>query len=70
MGLSAMVRKYILAHERTHLEKGDHWFKMIGFIALALHWFNPLVWVAYILLCKDIEMACDERVVQFSRAAE
>ena len=65
MGLSKMVRKHILAHERTHLEKGDHWFKMIGFIALALHWFNPLVWVAYILLCKDIEMACDERVVQF-----
>ncbi|MBQ3193417.1 MAG: M56 family metallopeptidase [Oscillospiraceae bacterium] len=65
MGLSQVVRKHILAHERTHLEKGDHWFKMIGFIALALHWFNPLVWVAYILLCKDIEMACDERVVQF-----
>lgn len=65
MGMSRSVRKHILAHERTHLEKGDHWFKMIGFIALALHWFNPLVWVAYILLCKDIEMACDERVVQF-----
>ena len=70
MGLPAMVRKYILAHERTHLEKGDHWFKMIGFIALALHWFNPLVWVAYILLCKDIEMACDERVVQFMELQE
>lgn len=70
MGLSAMVRKYILAHERTHLEKGDHWFKMIGFIALALHWFNPLVWIAYILLCKDIEMACDERVVQFMELPE
>ncbi|MGM9589700.1 MAG: M56 family metallopeptidase, partial [Faecousia sp.] len=65
MGLSPMVRKHILAHERTHLEKGDHWFKMIGFLALSLHWFNPLVWVAYILLCKDIELACDERVVQF-----
>ena len=65
MGMSRTVRRHILAHERTHLEKGDHWFKMIGFIALALHWFNPLVWVAYILLCKDIEMACDERVVQF-----
>ena len=65
MGLSPTVRKHILAHERTHLEKGDHWFKMIGFLALALHWFNPLVWVAYILLCKDIELACDERVVQF-----
>ncbi len=70
MGLSRMVRKHILAHERTHLEKGDHWYKMIGFIALALHWFNPLVWVAYILLCKDIEMACDERVVQFMELQE
>ena len=70
MGLSKMVRKHILAHERTHLEKGDHWYKMIGFIALALHWFNPLVWAAYILLCKDIEMACDERVVQFMELSE
>ena len=70
MGLSKMVRKHILAHERTHLEKGDHWFKMVGFIALALHWFNPLVWAAYILLCKDIEMACDERVVQFMELQE
>ena len=70
MGLSAMVRKHILAHERTHLEKGDHWFKMIGFIALALHWFNPLVWIAYIFLCKDIEIACDERVVQFMELQE
>ena len=70
MGLPESVRKHILAHERTHLEKGDHWFKMIGFIALALHWFNPLVWAAYILLCKDIEMACDERVVQFMELSE
>ncbi len=70
MGLPRSVRKHILAHERTHLEKGDHWFKMIGFIALAIHWFNPLVWVAYILLCKDIEMACDERVVQFMELEE
>ena len=65
MGLSRTVRSHILAHEQTHLEKGDHWFKMLGFVALALHWYNPLVWIAYILLCKDIEMACDERVVQF-----
>lgn len=64
MGMSPSNRKYILAHERTHLEKGDHWFKMAGYLALAIHWFNPLVWVAYILLCKDIEMACDERVVR------
>ena len=70
MGLPPTVRKYILAHERTHLEKGDHWFKMIGFLALALHWFNPLVWLAYYLLCKDIELACDERVVQFLELEE
>ena len=70
MGLSPTVRKHILAHERTHLEKGDHWFKMIGFLALALHWFNPLVWIAYVLLCRDIELACDERVVQFMELEE
>ena len=69
-GMSPEIRKQILAHERTHLEKGDHWIKMIGFIALAVHWFNPLVWVSYILLCKDIEMACDERVVQFMELKE
>ena len=70
MGMSRETQKQILAHERTHLEKGDHWIKMIGFVALAVHWFNPLVWVSYILLCKDIEMACDERVVQFMELNE
>ena len=54
MGMPQIVRKHVLAHERTHLEKGDHWIKMMGFIALAVDWFNPLVWAAYILLCKDI----------------
>ena len=70
MGMSENNRRHILAHEQTHLEKGDHWIKMIGFLALAIHWFNPLVWLAYILLCKDIEMACDERVVQFMELEE
>ena len=64
-GVNESTRQQILAHERTHLDKGDHWIKLIGFLALVLHWFNPLVWVSYILLCKDIEMACDQRVVQF-----
>ena len=64
-GMTTQDRQHILAHERTHLDKGDHWIKMIGFLALALHWFNPLVWAAYLLLCRDIELACDERVVQF-----
>ena len=70
MGMDSQSRQNILAHERTHLDKGDHWIKMIGFLALALHWFNPLVWVAYILLCKDIETACDERVIRFMELDE
>ena len=69
-GMPRETRKQILAHERTHLEKGDHWIKMIGFLALCLHWFNPLVWLSYVLLCKDIELACDERVVQFMELEE
>ena len=69
-GMSQQTQQQILAHERTHLDKGDHWIKMIGFLALAVHWFNPLVWVSYVLLCKDIEMACDERVVQFMELEE
>ena len=70
MGMPESVCQHILAHERTHLEKGDHWYKMLGYVALAIHWFNPLVWLAYILLCKDIELACDERVVQFMELPE
>ena len=69
-GMSPAARKQILAHEHTHLEKGDHWIKIIAFVALALHWFNPLVWAAYFMLCKDIEIACDERVVQFMELDE
>lgn len=56
--------KYIVDHERAHIHRGDHWFKLLMYVALALHWFNPLVWAAYICLCRDLEMACDERVVQ------
>lgn len=69
-GMSPETRKQILAHERTHLDKGDQWIKMLGFVALAVHWFNPLVWVSYICLCKDIELACDERVIQFMELEE
>lgn len=65
LGMNRENCRYILAHEQTHLEKGDHWVKLIGFLTLGLHWFNPLVWLGYWLLCKDIELACDERVVQF-----
>ena len=70
MGMSLTERHYILEHERTHLDRGDHWFKLVGYAALAIHWFNPLVWAGYVLLCRDIEMACDERVVQFMELEE
>lgn len=55
---------YVIAHECAHLARRDHWWKVLGYLVLALHWFNPLVWVAYILFCRDIELACDEKVVK------
>ncbi len=57
-------KPYIVAHEMEHLRYRDHWWKPLGFAILAIHWFNPLVWMAYILMCRDIELACDERVIQ------
>ncbi len=62
--LSEADANYVLAHERAHLKRRDHWWKLLGFLLLAVHWFNPLVWLAYALLCRDIELACDERVVR------
>ena len=55
---------YIIAHENAHLKRCDHWWKPLGYLVLAIHWFNPLVWIAYILLCRDIELACDEKVIR------
>lgn len=63
-GLAEPQLSYVLAHERAHLRRRDHWWKPLGYLLLAVHWFNPLCWVAYILLCRDIEMACDERVIR------
>ena len=60
----------VLAHEKAHLKRHDHWWKPLGFLLLSVYWFNPLVWIAYILLCRDIEMACDERVVRDLDTAE
>ena len=60
----------VLAHEKAHLKRHDHWWKPLGFLLLSVYWFNPLVWIAYILLCRDIEMACDERVVRDMGTAE
>lgn len=56
--------EYVIAHERTHLKRRDHWWKPLGFFILSAHWFNPLCWVSYILLCRDIELACDEHVIR------
>lgn len=55
---------YVLAHEKAHLKRRDHLWKPLGFALLSVYWFNPVLWVAYILLCKDIELACDEKVVR------
>lgn len=55
---------HVIAHERMHIQRKDHWWKPLGFCLLSIHWFNPVLWLAYCLLCRDIEMACDEKVVQ------
>ena len=63
-GMDERQMDYVLAHEHAHLRRGDHIWKPLGYLLLAVHWFNPLVWVAYWLFCRDIETACDERVVR------
>ena len=54
----------VIAHEKAHLARRDHWWKPLGFLILTVHWFNPLCWVTYVLLCRDIELACDEKVIR------
>lgn len=63
-GTAEEEEKYILAHEKAHLKRRDYWWKPLGFALLTIHWFNPLVWIAYSLLCRDIELACDEKVIR------
>ncbi len=55
---------HVVAHETTHIRRKDHLWKPLGFLLLTLHWFNPLMWLGYILLCRDIELACDEKVIK------
>ena len=62
--LCVREKDYILAHESAHLKRKDHWWKALGYLLLCIHWFNPLCWVAYSLLCKDIELACDEKAAK------
>lgn len=63
-GLDEVTQNCVLKHEETHIKYADHIIKAIGFVVLCVHWFNPLVWVAYFLLCKDIEFSCDENVIK------
>lgn len=63
-GMAEEDREYVLAHERAHIRRRDHWWKPLGFLLLSVYWFHPLLWVAYVLLCRDIEAACDEKVIR------
>lgn len=63
-GLDKEIESAIIAHEEAHRQRGDNWLKLFAFLCVAMHWYNPLVWVAYSLLCNDIEFACDERVIK------
>lgn len=69
-GLPIPDLEHILAHEQAHIRRKDNWIKLLGFLALSIHWFNPLVCLAYVLLCRDIEIACDEDVVTAMPAAD
>ena len=63
-GMSGASTFCVVAHEKAHIKRRDHWIKPLGFLLLAVYWFNPVIWLAYILLCRDIELACDERVIK------
>ena len=63
-GIDAASMGYVLAHEQAHLKRRDHWWKPLGYALLAVYWFHPLVWVVYVLFCRDIELACDEKVIR------
>lgn len=62
--MNAQDLEQVIAHEQAHIRRRDHWWKPLGFLLLTVYWFNPLMWLAYVLLCKDIELACDERVIK------
>lgn len=63
-GLSSAEKAYVLEHERTHIRRGDHIIKMGAFFLMCVHWFNPVLWASFFLMCKDMEMSCDEKVVK------
>ena len=63
-GMDGQAAEQVIAHECAHISRRDHWWKPLGFLLLSLHWFNPLMWVCYVLLCRDIELACDQKVIK------
>lgn len=69
-GVSKKHIPYILAHEQAHLARRDHWWKLLGYLLLAVYWFHPLMWAAYALFCRDIELACDEKVIKNMNMSE
>ncbi len=62
--IEASTLEHVIAHEQAHICRMDHWWKPFGFLLLTIHWFNPFLWLAYVLLCRDIELACDEKVIK------
>ena len=62
--LDGQDMEHVVAHEQAHIRRKAHWWKPLGFLLLTIHWFNPLMWLAYVLLCRDIELACDEKVIK------
>ena len=62
--MDSCEQQHVIAHEQAHLRRGDQLWKPLGFLLLTIHWFNPMMWVSYVLLCRDIELACDENVIR------
>lgn len=62
--ISEEEKVYVVAHEKAHISRKDHWWKAVGFMLLIIYWFQPMIWLAYILFCRDIELACDEKVIK------
>lgn len=63
-GMDENSLEYVIAHEEAHIQRKDHWWKLLGILLLSIHWFHPLVWLSYVLFCRDIELACDEKVIR------
>ena len=63
-GMDEKTLNHVVAHEKAHIKRRDHWWKPLGYCLLTVYWFNPIIWLAYVLLCRDIEMACDEKVIR------